>query len=132
MSEVGKQQASANDPNAKPGPLRACRSSASLLHRCLNEPRIASQELSMIDRISLTEDLVFMLPGRLRLRTERGVEAPLEEAEYDDDDDAEDLSNLLRMSLCAPELETRRTTGLRPGVVLRSGILAAAARRPDR
>ena len=85
----------------------------------------------MIDRISLTEDLVFMLPGRLRLRTERGVEAPLEEAEYDDDD-AEDLSNLLRMSLCAPELETRRTTGLRPGVVLRSGILAAAARRPDR
>ena len=92
----------------------------------------ASQELSMIDRISLTEDLVFMLPGRLRLRTERGVEAPLEEAEYDDDDDAEDLSNLLRMSLCAPELETRRTTGLRPGVVLRSGILAAAARRPDR
>ena len=73
-----------------------------------------------------------MLPGRLRLRTERGVEAPLEEAEYDDDDDAEDLSNLLRMSLCAPELETRRTTGLRPGVVLRSGILAAAARRPDR
>ena len=93
----------------------------------------ASQELSMIDRISLTEDLVFMLPGRLRLRTERGVEAPLEEAEYGDDDDAEDLSNLLRMSLCAPELETRRTTGLRPGVVLRSGMLAAAARRsPDR
>ena len=75
-----------------------------------------------------------MLPGRLRLSTERGVEAPLEEAEYgDDDDDAEDLSNLLRMSLCAPELETRRTTGLRPGVVLRSGMLAAAARRsPDR
>ena len=83
----------------------------------------------MIDRISLTEDLVFMLPGRLRLRTERGVEAPLDEVEYDD---AEDLSNLLRMSLCAPELETRRTTGLRPGVVLRSGILAAEARRPDR
>ena len=71
-----------------------------------------------------------MLPGRLRLSTERGVDAPLEDAENGDDGDAEDLSNLLRMSLCAPELETRRTTGLRPGVVLRSGILAA--RRPDR
>ena len=59
------------------------------------------------------------LPGRLRLRRDRGVEAPLEEAEYEDE---EDRSNLLRMSLCAPELETRRTTGLRPGVVLRSGI----------
>ena len=64
-----------------------------------------------------------MLPARLRLRTDRGVEAPLEEAEYEDE---EDRSNLLRMSLCAPELETRRTTGLRPGVVLRSGIAATA------
>ena len=64
-----------------------------------------------------------MLPARLRLRTDRGVEAPLEEAENEDE---EDRSNLLRMSLCAPELETRRTTGLRPGVVLRSGIAAAA------
>ena len=52
------------------------------------------------------------------------MEAPLDEA---DDGDAEDLSNLLRMSLCAPELETRRTTGLRPGVVVRSGIAPAAA-----
>ena len=60
------------------------------------------------------------LPGRLRLRRDRGVEAPLDEA--DDGPDAEERSNLLRMSLCAPELETRRTTGLRPGVVLRSGI----------
>ena len=46
-----------------------------------------------------------MLPARLRLSTERGVEAPLEEAEYDDDDDdVEDLSNLLNRSLGAPTL----------------------------
>ena len=42
-----------------------------------------------------------MLPARLRLSTERGVEAPLEEAEYDD---VEDLSNLLNRSLGAPTL----------------------------
>ena len=72
-----------------------------------------------------------MLPARLRLSTERGVEAPLEEAEYDDDD-VEDLSNLLKRSLCAPELETRRTTGLRPGVVVRSGIVSWQRRRAPR
>ncbi len=61
-----------------------------------------------------------MLPGLLRLRV--GFD---EVEEYDDVEEDEllppVLSNLLRMSLCAPEADTRRTTGRRP--VVRSGMI---------